>query len=208
MQKICTKCHTLKEENEFVKTKKTKSGYGAQCLSCNAAYLKEYGSNHRQQLNANWKRFAALHPERIKTHRKKYRKSHAPQIKLENLLYQRKYRSIPHNRLALNLRRRLWGLIKDQNTRKTDRTFALVGCSISELKAHISGQFQLGMTWENYGDWHVDHVKPCASFDLSDPRQQKECFHFSNLQPLWEKDNLSKNDSLTWTRTQPCNTHP
>ncbi len=48
------------------------------------------------------------------------------------------------------------------------------------------------MTWDNYGKWQIDHKIPCASFDLTDPEQQKSCFHFSNLQPLWAKDNNSK----------------
>lgn len=48
------------------------------------------------------------------------------------------------------------------------------------------------MSWENYGEWHIDHIKPCSSFDLSDPKQQKECFNYTNLQPLWAIDNLKK----------------
>jgi hypothetical protein len=48
------------------------------------------------------------------------------------------------------------------------------------------------MTWDNYGEWHVDHIQPCASFDLSDPKQLAECFNWSNLQPLWAKENISK----------------
>ena len=48
------------------------------------------------------------------------------------------------------------------------------------------------MTWDNHGEWHIDHIKPCASFDLTDADQQRECFNYTNLQPLWAKDNLSK----------------
>jgi hypothetical protein len=54
------------------------------------------------------------------------------------------------------------------------------------------------MTWENHGKWHIDHIKPCASFDLSIPEQQKLCFNFSNLQPLWQRDNLCKKDKQNW----------
>jgi hypothetical protein len=69
-----------------------------------------------------------------------------------------------------------------------------MGCSIAYAYAYLEAQFAEGMSWENYGEWHIDHIRPCASFDLEDPVQQRECFHYTNLQPLWAKDNLSKSD--------------
>ncbi|MCC5957699.1 MAG: hypothetical protein JJU07_16485 [Natronohydrobacter sp.] len=75
---------------------------------------------------------------------------------------------------------------------KSDTTLTLVGCSTKELIQYLEAQFQPGMTWANYGEWHVDHIRPVASFDLSDSRQQRACFHFTNLQPLWAEDNFSK----------------
>ena len=79
---------------------------------------------------------------------------------------------------------------------KSASTMELVSCSIDKLKQHLESKFTDGMNWDNYGEWHVDHIKPCASFDLSDPDQQRQCFHYTNLQPLWEKDNLKKGSSL------------
>jgi len=79
---------------------------------------------------------------------------------------------------------------------KSASTMELVGCSIDKLKQHLESKFTEGMSWDNYGDWHVDHIKPCASFDLSDPEQQRLCFNYKNLQPLWAADNLSKADSI------------
>ncbi len=80
--------------------------------------------------------------------------------------------------------------------RKSAKTMELVGCSIEELKSYIESKFQDGMSWGNWGKgrgkWNVDHIVPCVSFDLTDPKEQKICFHWSNLQPLWEKDNLKK----------------
>lgn len=63
---------------------------------------------------------------------------------------------------------------------------------MTEFKTHLAALFRPGMTWENYGIWHVDHIKACAKFDLSLPAQQKICFHYSNLQPLWALDNIRK----------------
>ncbi len=79
---------------------------------------------------------------------------------------------------------------------KSKKTMQLVGCDVPALKSHIEKQFKPGMTWENYGKfgWHIDHIKPCSAFDLTDPVQAEECFHFTNLQPLWAFENLSKGD--------------
>ena len=68
----------------------------------------------------------------------------------------------------------------------------LVGCSIDELKKHLEIKFKKGMSWNNYGKWHVDHVVPVDFFDLTKIEEQKKCFHYSNLQPLWAQDNLKK----------------
>lgn len=68
----------------------------------------------------------------------------------------------------------------------------LLGCSIFNLRKHLEFMFRPGMSWSNYGEWHIDHIRPCANFDLTKPKQQKECFHYTNLQPLWASENLSK----------------
>jgi len=93
-------------------------------------------------------------------------------------------------RLISNLRKRLYTALKGK--RKSDTTKILVGCSIQELKIHLESQFKEGMTWNNYGKWHVDHIIPCAKFDFSKEEDQHKCFHYKNLQPLWAIDNILK----------------
>lgn len=93
-------------------------------------------------------------------------------------------------RIAKASRLRIYSALRGKV--KSARTAELLGCTVPELRAHLEVQFTPGMTWENYGSWHVDHKRPCASFDLSDPAQQRECFHFTNLQPLWALDNIRK----------------
>ena len=89
-------------------------------------------------------------------------------------------------------------MIKKSNGNKYFSTFELIGCTIAELKTYLEKQFEIDMHWKNHSikGWHIDHIKPCASFDLTDPEQQKACFHFSNLQPLWAKDNYSKGSKI------------
>ena len=98
-------------------------------------------------------------------------------------------------RLSKSLRDRLYRAIK--RGLKFKSASKLVGCSIDELKEHLSKQFVEGITWENYGKWHIDHIRPCDSFDLTDKDQQMVCFHYFNLQPLLGTENQSKKDSYT-----------
>ncbi len=104
----------------------------------------------------------------------------------------KKFKQDPYFRVTSALYCRVRSALRARKAHKSSKTVNLLGCSIPELRSHLESIFQPGMSWKNYGDWHIDHKKPCASFDLSDPEQQKVCFHYSNLQPLWALDNLSK----------------
>ena len=97
-------------------------------------------------------------------------------------------------KIRTNLARRINHSVKKGF--KSNKTLELLGCSPEDLKKHLEVQFTEGMTWDNYGirGWHIDHIVPCASFNLSNPEEQKKCFHYTNLQPLWWYDNLSKSN--------------
>jgi len=97
-------------------------------------------------------------------------------------------------RLISNLRKRLYNALK--GNRKSDTTKNLVGCSIEDLKDYLQLKFKYGMSWDNYGKWHVDHIKPCSKFDFSDPEQQRICFYYTNLQPLWAIENIRKSNKF------------
>ena len=99
-----------------------------------------------------------------------------------------------HN-LRCRLNRALKGNIKSA------RTIDLVGCSIEFLLKHLEKLFYNIMTWDNHGKyWEIDHIIPCDSFDLTDPEQQRKCFHWTNLQPLTIKQNRSKGNKLNWVK--------
>lgn len=99
----------------------------------------------------------------------------------------------PNYRIASQMRSRIRAAIKTQKGIKSKAMLALLGCTIAELMVHLERRFRDGMTWDNYGPhWHIDHIKPCSSFDLTEPNEQAICFHFTNLQPLPAKENLKK----------------
>jgi hypothetical protein len=111
--------------------------------------------------------------------------------------YQKKYVTQKDNvRFGARLRTLVYVSLKKQTARKVCKTEELIGCAVSDLREHLQTLFHPGMSWQNHGrhGWHIDHIIPCSYFDLSDPAQQKICFHYTNLQPLWAKDNIAKSN--------------
>lgn len=155
---------------------------------------------------ASSRRWAAANPEKVITINRRYRQANSEKRsasfrrwylsnKKRILSYKKtRYASDLGFRLLTNCRNRIRDAMQGKS--KSQRTVELIGCSIPYLNIWMELQFQKDMTWENYGDWHIDHIRPCASFDLSDPKQQQQCFHYTNLQPLWAEKNLQKKD--TW----------
>ena len=93
-------------------------------------------------------------------------------------------------RVVKNLRHRISDLIKMKA--KSLSTMMLIGCEVDYLMYHLQKRFVEGMSWDNYGDWHIDHIKPCILFDLTKLKEQRKCFHYTNLRPLWAEDNLRR----------------
>lgn len=128
-----------------------------------------------------------------KAKRENYYKNREARIKQQNEYKKNKRKTDTSFKLERNMRCRLYHAIRSQKADKANRTFKLVGCKLAFLKGYLQAKFTEGMTWENYGHgWHVDHIKPCCSFDLTKEEEQRKCFHYSNLQPLWAEENLKK----------------
>lgn len=123
----------------------------------------------------NLKKWKELNRERKRELNRRYKKTH--------LDY----------KIRESLRGRIWCALKETGARKHQNTMKLLGCTINELWVHLESKFTTGMTRTNYGKWHIDHIRPCASFDLFDLEHQKQCFHYTNLQPLWAEENKKKN---------------
>jgi len=99
-------------------------------------------------------------------------------------------------KIAHCLRNRVRCALYNNGTNKSVSTINLLGCNIKQLKKYLEKQFKTGMSWDNHSKWHIDHIKPCASFDLREKKEQLKCFHFTNLQPLWALENRQKSDKI------------
>lgn len=102
--------------------------------------------------------------------------------------------------LICAFRSRVSNYIRPEKSRRSGMT-KLIGCSKDELRAHLESQFKPGMTWDNYGSgdgkWVVDHIRPIASFELSDPVEFSKCWNHKNFQPLWWMENIIKSDRFS-----------
>ena len=122
-------------------------------------------------------------PELFREYSRKFRKNNP---KYSQNYIKKKLKTDINFRLASNMRQRIVYALKQSKTKKETRTTILLGCPILELKNHLESMFSPTMTWKNYGPlWHVDHIIPCSKFDLKIEEEQKKCFHYTNLQPLF-----------------------
>ncbi len=222
MKITCTICGKEKDITEYYYVS-TRNHYESRCKQCKSEYNKTYREKNKDKLNeyiAKWrkdnpekqkkadrkygkenikeilekkKEYYLKNREVILVKRKEYRKNNKDKILKSKIKY---YHSKPEIKLLQRLRTRL--LEKLRGIRKAESADILLSCSIEYLKKHLESQFRDNMSWENYGvkGWHIDHILPCASFDLLDPEQQKACFNYMNLQPLWWYENLEKRDKL------------
>lgn len=141
-------------------------------------YQKQYRLKNRSKKLAEKKEWRLKNTDKYKA---SLRKCHIQRLSTD-----------PSYRLQRNLRKRLATALK--NNYKSGSAVSDLGCSIDELKAYLESKFLPGMTWDNYGKygWHIDHIKPFSSFNLSNREELLKVCHYTNLQPLWWRDNLSK----------------
>lgn len=222
--KTCVKCKRSKSLESFTNNKTKKDGKNNYCKSCQSiyrkqnntkikVYLKKYRKKNKNKLNSLYKIYRAQNKEKIKKRNLKYREKNKIKIKSYHQQWRKKnkqsinqkkrkyYHSRKHDinyRLLTNLRARIRLAIKIG--KKCLGTVGLLGCSIEIVRQHIEKQFKDGMSWDNYGlyGWHIDHIIPCDKFDLSKESEQKKCFHYTNLQPLWAKDNIKKSNKIIY----------
>ena len=174
--KVCRSCNISKELEYFPKNMASSDGFYSLCKLCKNYKNSLYKKKHTNEEKIRNKRWYLFNSER----------------KLQRVNY--RYKNDIKFKIATTLRSRLYHAIN--NNQKVGSAIDNLGCSVKELKLYLESQFQEGMTWDNWSKygWHIDHIKPLSSFDLSDPEQFKKACHYSNLQPLWAEDNLKKSN--------------
>lgn len=203
--KLCKICKVQKNLTDFPIGR-------AQCKICTKIKMQNWAMKNkdiiREKNKIRWqklktdkrqiskrKEWYAKNRDRLLSQKKEYYELNKQKILLRHKLYERmKLKTDPIFRLRKNLRRRLNLCLKDIYKKET--TMKLIGCTLKELKIYLENKFKKGMSWENYGEWHIDHIKPISSFDLSKIENQKIAMHYTNLQPLWAKENISKGNKF------------
>ena len=199
--KTCSNCHACKPVALFRKKHN-------QCKACIAAYYRKYRQNNKKKLAAKDRKYRQENKEKITANKREYRQENKEEI----AAYQREYRqehredrnardrkrrkNDPVYAITKRLRSRMWEAVKVAGLdKKCDSSSELLGISYQGLKEWLEAQFTEGMTWENRSDWHVDHRVPCDAFDMTVETNQRICFWYKNLQPLWANDNLQKSNT-------------
>lgn len=223
--RICNKCKRELDINCFKPKKTTKDGIDNICIECNLNRRREYDKNKgykrkrekyhtepetRKRVLKSCKKSAKKRKKQIKQYLKEYYQENKEQLTEKVKIYReknrdklnawmREYYKDPSKRIARSMYNRVRVAIFTQLAEKSQKTADLCGCTWEELVKHLESQFRDGMSWGNYGlgygKWSIDHIKPCNLFDLTNPEEQAECFHYTNLQPLWSSENSSKRDN-------------
>lgn len=196
--KHCPTCDTWKILTDFNKQSSSWDNLARMCRNCYCEY-----KNNKRKTDEKYKLSDILYNEKYKESGRRYEvskiryQSKKDEINKKSIEYNKKrYHTDPYFKVVSCMRTRLSKLLRLKNADKNNKFYQYLGCTKVDFIEYFQAKFKEGMTWENHGEWHIDHIKPCASFNLLDEEEQKKCFHYTNLQPLWAFENLSKGSKI------------
>jgi hypothetical protein len=189
-KKICSKCKEEKDICEFHRGK-TKDGYQYKCKECK----KEYSKLNFTKENNRKTLWAKNNPTKVKESKQKYYNNNTNKEQFRNNQYTQNRKKIDIVfKLSCVSRTRLIEFLKIKNITKKNKTFNYIGCTPQFLKEYLETKFVSGMSWDNHGEWHIDHIIP-----LSSAKNENDVYmlcHYTNLQPLWAEENLRKSNKI------------
>ncbi len=202
LTKQCIKCKLDKPIEEFYLQWNHKT-YRGECKECCKIYKKIWRKNNLESCSKSSKKHYKNKTTKTLEQRNRDRinKLAEGRKKYKQRIYEyyaKRYVNDIEFNIEMKIRKRILMAIKKQFTHKAHKTIELLDCSFEEFKEYFQNKFTENMTWDKFmnGEIHIDHIVPCCRFDLADSEQQKMCFHYTNLQPLWAKDNLSKSNKI------------
>ncbi len=208
--KVCGTCKAEKPITDFYKNKDGRYGVGFTCKNCDNKRKSQWHSQNRDKARKRDYEWRRNNPEKVKASAKKWRDANKDKKRADDAAWRaanpekakakarrssRNYRSNPKNRIASAMSSGIRSAVVhgDKGGRST---FKILGYTLDDLKAHLEKQFSPGMTWENYGKggWHIDHKIPKSAFNYTSIEHIdfQRCWALSNLQPMWEPDNVKK----------------
>lgn len=193
---ICKTCKIEKDKDEFYARG---SGVRGECKECTRKRKNKWRQDNAEK-NREYNKNYRANPEKkelIKKYQSEHYKNYKPKKReLERINYKKRYNSDENYKIRMVLRSRMRCAIKKEF--KSDSAVKLLGCNIDDFRQWLEYQFDENMTWQNHGEyWHIDHIKPCSLFNLSDCEEQKRCFHWTNMQPLEGSENIIKSNNYT-----------
>ena len=152
---------------------------------------KEYSLNNKEKIKERKKEYSLNNKEKIKERKKEYNSNNKEKI---NERDKQRRKTNPLYKLSGNIRSLIYISIKNQGYSKRSKTYKILGCTFEEFKIHLEKQFTKGMTWENQGEWHLDHIYPVSLAE--DESHLIKLNHYTNFQPLWAIDNIVKGNKI------------
>ena len=192
----CEKCHIEKEISEFYFRNETNK-YRKDCKECFKLHSKIYRTENYDKVLESKKKYYYNNQEKCCERSINWYENNKEIKNQKHIVYIRTRRQNDIEfKIYSNIQSRIYSALKNDNKKK-DSTLNIIGCSIVFYKNWLEFQFNENMNWDNHGEyWHIDHVTPCASFNLLDDDHIKECFNWKNVRPIEKFLNLSKNDKI------------
>ena len=171
--KVCRLCHRSEPDVEFHLLGR---GYDKRCKDCKSVARKK-----------RWQR--DKHKEYLQRKEREKKPEYRYMIRMRSKI---RMRDDADYAFRVSMHHHVKRLYQDVGGRRLEDYDDILGCTIKEAREHFERKFQPGMSWCNHGEWHIDHIRPLASFDLTQAEERRKAGHYTNLQPLWAHDNLSK----------------
>jgi len=191
--KLCTKCSIEKPLSEYHNSNKTKDGKSNWCGQCNRERSKEYHHKNKEKISIKSKIYRKNNRNYFNQKNKEWNKK----TKYSSIYQKQRLKNDYFFKFKHSVRTLLRISITKQGFTKKSKTYNILGCTHSEFIIYIENKFTKNMSWNNYGKWHLDHIKPISL--AKDESEVISLNHYTNFQPMWAKDNLKKYNKFNET---------